>query len=106
MLWFGFSFHRYAKSATRVDVHRLKRDVWDGIQDYLGEVDDDEDSPAPYEKLSFQELKRTTIQQQKEASTAYYFICLLHLANENGLILEGKPEMNDITIRYGKQGMN
>ncbi len=100
-------FRSYAKSATRVDVHRLKRDVWDGIQDYLGELDDDNDDiPSPSKELSYRNFKRNTIQQQKEASTAYYFICLLHLANENGLILEGKPEMNDITIRYGKQGMN
>jgi len=41
-------------------------------------------------------------QQMKDISTSYGFICLLHLANEKGLLLEGGREegtMNEIMVR-------
>ena len=41
-------------------------------------------------------------QQMKDISTSYGFICLLHLANEKGLVLEGGREegtMNEIMVR-------
>lgn len=41
-------------------------------------------------------------QQMRDISTSYGFICLLHLANEKGLVLEGGREegtMNEIMVR-------
>ena len=42
-------------------------------------------------------------QQMKDISTSYCFICLLHLANEKGLVLEGGREgdgaMQEIRVR-------
>ncbi|KAK5104536.1 hypothetical protein LTS08_002426 [Lithohypha guttulata] len=41
-------------------------------------------------------------QQMKDISTSYGFICLLHLANEKGLVLDGGREegtMNEIMVR-------
>ena len=36
----------------------------------------------------------------KDISTSYCFICLLHLANEKGLVLEGESErMEEIMVR-------
>ena len=34
-------------------------------------------------------------QQMKDISTSYCFICLLHLANEKGLVLDGGREETD-----------
>jgi condensin complex subunit 2 len=41
-------------------------------------------------------------QQMRDISTSYCFICLLHLANEKGLVLEGGTEeegMREIMVR-------
>ena len=56
-------------------------------------------TPDPYAGKSA-ELKFTDMigglrgvypeQQMKDISTSYCFICLLHLANEKGLVLEGR----------------
>ncbi|KAF6007696.1 hypothetical protein HII13_004367 [Brettanomyces bruxellensis] len=54
-------------------------------------------------KLKLSEIVRTTAdmydpRSRKDLSTSFYFICLLHLANENNLSLEGTMDRNDIII--------
>ena len=34
-----------------------------------------------------------------DISTSYCFICLLHLANEKGLVIEKTEELNELAIR-------
>lgn len=34
-----------------------------------------------------------------DISTSYCFICLLHLANEKGLVIENTPELMELEIR-------
>lgn len=38
-------------------------------------------------------------QQLADISTSYGFICLLHLANEKGLVIENVEGWNDLTVR-------
>jgi condensin complex subunit 2 len=87
-----FDAYSYAKVSKRVDVHKLKGDVWTNIQDHLGAAVKSTrrqevvpDTVPHAEEVSFQELVQdlSTNKQQKDVSLAYYFICLLHLANEN-----------------------
>jgi condensin complex subunit 2 len=37
-------------------------------------------------------------QNQSGVTLPFYFICVLHLANEHGLKLEGNDELTDFTI--------
>jgi condensin complex subunit 2 len=136
----------YARVAKKVDVRRLKENMWRGMSESLvasmngstspedtngpptpaqtepdgdGDVDVmDIDEPAPPtaadEKMldKVPELKFTDMigdlrkvypeQQMRDISTSYCFICLLHLANEKGLVLEGGREeegMQEIMVR-------
>jgi condensin complex subunit 2 len=34
-----------------------------------------------------------------DISTSYCFICLLHLANEQGLVIENQEDFENLTIR-------
>jgi condensin complex subunit 2 len=34
-----------------------------------------------------------------DISTSYCFICLLHLANERGLVIEKTPELTELLVR-------
>lgn len=34
-----------------------------------------------------------------DISTSFCFICLLHLANEKGLVIENTEQLTDLTIR-------
>lgn len=71
-------------------MHKLKGDVWTNIQTHLGAAKPSRRLEAPVapaaSEVSFHELVKdlsSEEDQQKDVSLAYYFICLLHLANEN-----------------------
>lgn len=38
-------------------------------------------------------------QQMQDISTSFGFICLLHLANEKGLVIENVPGWTDLIVR-------
>ncbi|TFK51731.1 barren [Heliocybe sulcata] len=96
----------YAKRAKRVDVRKLKENIWKGLsivvpegkeQDEDGDesmaIDRDEEGTDPKEGRVFSSVisdLRTSYPREKmeEISTSFCFICLLHLANERGLKLE------------------
>ena len=139
----------YARVAKKVDVRRLKENMWMGMSESLmasidgGELPEDTHGPptpaqtdldgdvdmmdvdAPEEMApkvtaglddkmldKVPELKFTDMigdlrkvypeQQMRDISTSYCFICLLHLANEKGLVLDGGREegsMQEILVR-------
>ncbi|RXK39032.1 hypothetical protein M231_03656 [Tremella mesenterica] len=91
----------FAKKAKRVDVKRLKDDIWKGLRGLVPdteEVPTSEDEPqevqTPKEEVkTFDTIitsLRSSYPQEKmsEISTSFCFICLLHLANEEGLRIE------------------
>lgn len=81
----------YAKVSKRVNVHKLKGEIWSEIKETLEPPIDVPKSKerkseaVPDSSLSFQDLVQdlSASPQQKDVSIPYYFICLLHLANEN-----------------------
>lgn len=141
----------YARTAKKVDVRKLKENMWTGMSASLinainapppssydapptpapsvpdpdpDAMDIDSELPPataaeqqnqplhPSEKAEGggEVLKFTSLmgslknvypqQQLKDISTSYCFICLLHLANEKGLVLEGEREqMQEILVR-------
>ena len=105
----------YATVAKKVDVKRLKRDLWNELESHfindtttiednidlpITDVSESETSlltssnglPNPSEPsmISFQETVRILGQEQSQTDITlpFYFICILHLANEKGLRLE------------------
>ncbi|KAF8141674.1 condensin complex subunit 2/barren [Boletus edulis] len=89
----------YAKRAKRVDVRKLKENIWNGLDIKISEhgeeeMDIDDQSVAdPSEGRQFSQvisgLQRSYPKDKMEdISTSFCFICLLHLANEQGLKLE------------------
>ncbi|WVQ69054.1 uncharacterized protein L199_007266 [Kwoniella botswanensis] len=93
----------FAKKAKRVDVKRLKDDIWTGLKSLVpAEKDSSEDEtelPKTPTKDGNEPVKtfdniitslRSSYPAEKmsEISTSFCFICLLHLANEEGLKIE------------------
>lgn len=99
----------YAKVAKRVDVRKLKDNLW-RVMDYekaeeqQQQQEESEDKP----KVEEEEKKFTELVQQvgaeyprhqkEEISTSFVFICLLHLANEKGLSIEQQEDLADLAI--------
>ncbi|KAG9312930.1 condensin complex subunit 2/barren [Chiua virens] len=91
----------YAKRAKRVDVRKLKENIWRGLEikvPHKEEQEDadmnmDDDATDPSEGREFSQvisgLQRSYPKDRMEdISTSFCFICLLHLANEQGLKLQ------------------
>ncbi|KAI0998920.1 hypothetical protein K3495_g9276 [Podosphaera aphanis] len=105
---------QYARVAKKIDVRRLKEELWKGIgfdssEDLLLETSG---RPAVLEpdsdKVVEEPLKFTSIikglqkvypkQVMEDISTSYCFICLLHLANEKGLVIMKQEGLMDLDI--------
>ncbi|KAL3790838.1 hypothetical protein ACHAWO_007935 [Cyclotella atomus] len=92
----------YATVAKKVDVRRLKRDLWAELEektaivppeDFSDEAkyqDDIYENPPATRAVSFKETVETMdqAQSQHDVTVSFYFICCLHLANEKGLKLD------------------
>ncbi|WOO79743.1 Condensin complex subunit 2 [Vanrija pseudolonga] len=105
----------YAKKAKRVDVKRLKDDIWNDLkvlvdtnarpQGAVPELDpESESAPASDAEAEAPQTPKEPVQtfdkviqtlrgsypreKMSEISTSFCFICLLHLANEEGLRIE------------------
>jgi len=91
----------YARASKQVDVKALKETLWDGLGKLGGGAPAAEAGAG--QPLSFQELVRNVPDdcpagRPEDVSVHLCFICLLHLANENGLAIKGRPEMDELDI--------
>ncbi|KAK5689816.1 hypothetical protein LTR97_012575 [Elasticomyces elasticus] len=108
---------QYARTAKKVDVRRLKENMWRGMglsttttnpptdhaprtpsQPAVNLAKDDGDG------LRFTDIMNglQTVypkQQMGDISTSYGFICLLHLANEKGLVVDNVEGWGDLRVR-------
>lgn len=92
----------YATVAKKVDVRRLKRDLWAELEEKTAVIPPEEFSDAANDRddiyanppvtkaVSFKETVETMekAQSQHDVTVSFYFICCLHLANEKGLKLD------------------
>ncbi|KAK0657667.1 condensin complex subunit 2-like protein [Cercophora newfieldiana] len=106
---------QYARVAKKVDVRRLKEEMWKGMDfEKLDKQPDRSRLPTPPSQddpadESNPTLKFTDVINglQKvypkplmdDISTSFCFICVLHLANEKGLVIEKTPDMTELMIR-------
>ncbi|KAG2070216.1 barren [Suillus decipiens] len=99
-------FVNYAKRAKRVDVRKLKENIWKGLDIKVGKPKENEEDDNmdvddssltnPEEHKVFSSVisglqKSYPKDKMEEISTSFCFICLLHLANEQGLKLQTSP---------------
>lgn len=107
---------KHATVAKKVDVKRLKHDLWTELEastcptDLSSEEVDGDDIMGMNESVeekvvSFKETvkKLAAIEAQEDVSLPFYFICVLHLANERGLKLENREfGLSDFVISVDK----
>lgn len=104
----------YAKTAKKVNIKLLKDNIWNTLDIAADPVTDatkehklenqQEPKQEEQEERKFtdmvQDLKKVYApQQMTEISTSFCFICLLHLANEKGLVIEDNADNSELTIR-------
>ncbi|CDK29295.1 unnamed protein product [Kuraishia capsulata CBS 1993] len=84
----------YAKVAKRVDVSALKRKIWRNLEKSEMSNGDKQDFTNMVQEVAatYPDTKR------KDLSTSYFFICLLHLANERGFDISNTSDFSDLFI--------
>ncbi|KAH8832311.1 barren [Flagelloscypha sp. PMI_526] len=123
-------FVKFSKRAKRVDVRKLKENIWKGLdivvdktikplpededEEIPPEEEHDESKPDPTpasEARPFASVLNTLGERypkdkMDEISTSFCFICLLHLANEQGLRLGagGVEQGEDGNDNFGQRG--
>ncbi|KAB0342327.1 hypothetical protein FD754_019253, partial [Muntiacus muntjak] len=103
---------QYAKTAKKMDVKRLKQSMWSLVTEIPkqadAEVNHSENGEAgPFEEGADKKLSSLTKDLQKSLpplmaqnlSIPLAFACLLHLANEKNLKLEGTKDLSDVLVR-------
>ncbi|XP_075580187.1 condensin complex subunit 2 [Pelecanus crispus] len=105
---------QYAKTAKKMDMKRLKKNMWDLLTDgqkkeTVAEMEDAEKendrSVVAGEKvfsgITKELLHRLPSVMASNLSVPLAFTCLLHLANEKNLKLEGTEDLSDVLVKQG-----
>ncbi|XP_013152177.2 condensin complex subunit 2 isoform X1 [Falco peregrinus] len=103
----------YAKTAKKMDMKRLKKNMWDLLTDRHEKVTMAEAEDAEKENTSvvagdkiFSSITKQLFHSLPSAmannlSVPLAFACLLHLANEKNLKLEGTEDLCDVLVKQG-----
>lgn len=91
----------YSRVAKKVDIKKLKDNIWRCIENQLTKLDSSKDRQLQFSSIIKQLKTLYTFETLKDLSTSFCFICLLHLANEHGFRID-KDEVNlqDLTIVF------
>ncbi|NXH67552.1 CND2 protein, partial [Hydrobates tethys] len=105
---------QYAKAAKKMDMKRLKKNMWDLLTDgqedeTVAEVEDAEEETDTsvvagekvFSNITKELLHRLPSAMANNLSVPLAFACLLHLANEKNLKLEGTEDLSDVLVKQG-----
>lgn len=88
----------YAKKAKKVDVKQLKDRMWDNMTKASSDHNNMENNLKLTEIIS--DVSATyPSKKASEITTPFYFICLLHLANEKHLEIKNNDELSELMVR-------
>uniref|UniRef100_A0A8D2PT81 Condensin complex subunit 2 n=1 Tax=Zosterops lateralis melanops TaxID=1220523 RepID=A0A8D2PT81_ZOSLA len=98
----------YAKTAKKMDMRRLKRNMWELLTEQGTQGEDageGTDTEVAGEKILSDVTKdllhRLPPAMATNLSVPLAFVCLLHLANEKNLRLESTEDLSDILVKQG-----
>ncbi|NWI84119.1 CND2 protein, partial [Dryoscopus gambensis] len=98
---------QYARSARRMDMRRLKRNMWELLAGGEGgEAGEGPDAAVVAGEKVLSDLTKELLRRLPPAmatnlSVPLAFVCLLHLANEKNLRLQSTEDLSDILVRQG-----
>ncbi|XP_065515150.1 condensin complex subunit 2 isoform X2 [Lathamus discolor] len=104
---------QYAKTAKKMDMKTLKKSMWNLLTDGRGketvaaemkDAEKEEDASTIAEEKVFSSITkdlfhRLPSKMAKNLSIPLAFVCLLHLANEKNLKLEGTEDLSEVLVK-------
>ncbi|NXQ94789.1 CND2 protein, partial [Sagittarius serpentarius] len=107
---------QYAKTAKKMDMKRLKKNMWDLLTEgqeketetvaEMQDAEEEEDTSMlagekVFSSITKELLHRLPSVMANNLSVPLAFACLLHLANEKNLKLEGTEDLSDVLVKQG-----
>ncbi|NXL68717.1 CND2 protein, partial [Chordeiles acutipennis] len=105
---------QYAKTAKKMDMKRLKKNMWDLLTDRqkketvaaMEEAEKEKDTSMVAGEKVFSSITKELFHRlppvmANNLSVPLAFTCLLHLANEKNLKLEGTEDLSDVLVKQG-----
>lgn len=102
----------YSRVSKKVDVRKLKHNLWKSIKVLVGRDAIDNNRPHNDNQDLTIKIRLTDIAGEisklypdealTDISTSFCFICLLHLANEYGLHITNTENFEDLIVAYNK----
>ncbi|NXK14345.1 CND2 protein, partial [Herpetotheres cachinnans] len=104
---------QYAKTAKKMDMKRLKKNMWDLLTDRqekvtVAEVNAEKEKDTSmvagdkvFSSITKQLFHSLPSVMANNLSVPLAFACLLHLANEKNLKLEGTEDLSDVLVKQG-----
>lgn len=109
----------FARVAKRVDVRKLKNNVWKSINSLIESLTDDTSSTftpgrennqdiiiLKFTDISQELSKRYTAESFNDISTSFQFICLLHLANEYGFQVKKTDTLDNLEVEIDRSKLS
>ncbi|KAA8492811.1 Condensin complex subunit 2 [Porphyridium purpureum] len=88
----------YARTAKKVDVHKLKDIIWNRVSSDRKRENSSDAVMTTMQNVISTLPSEMPEDQCRDLSPSFVFICLLHLANEHGLIIQGRQDMSDLNL--------
>lgn len=88
----------YARVSKKVDVRKLKDNLWNAVTSLRAREDVENAEPLSFKSVARELGTHYSEEARRDLSTSFCFICLLHLANEHGLRIENSPSYDDLII--------
>uniref|UniRef100_A0A8C3DS26 Condensin complex subunit 2 n=1 Tax=Corvus moneduloides TaxID=1196302 RepID=A0A8C3DS26_CORMO len=93
---------QYARTAKKMDMRRLKRDMWEEFH----RAGEEPDTAAVAGEKVLSDVTKELLHRLPPAmatnlSVPLAFVCLLHLANEKNLKLQSTEDLSDILVQQG-----
>ncbi|GAV26920.1 hypothetical protein PMKS-000381 [Pichia membranifaciens] len=103
--WHTDSIH-FEKRSKKINVRLLKQNLWNITQQHATKTKNKTSSMVEKEKANDMKLsdivkdtyKKYEGREKSDLSTSFFFICMLHIANEEGLYIEKTDDLSDIII--------
>ncbi|XP_041879111.1 condensin complex subunit 2, partial [Corvus kubaryi] len=100
---------QYARTAKKMDMRRLKRNMWElltGAGEEVGGAGEEPDTAAVAGEKVLSDVTKELLHRLPPAmatnlSVPLAFVCLLHLANEKNLKLQSTEDLSDILVQQG-----
>lgn len=91
----------YARASKKVDIKLLKDNMWQSAL----LLKNNDSSLLRLSDIIKDTLEKYKSKQRDDISTSFLFICMLHLANEHGLQMEGNEAHTDLTIKSQEEAI-